>query len=173
MILCWCFGLVILKIIPFASVTVHWDNDFENQPVTTPKSLFGSCISVTAGIYSSGFSVMQTWFKLLFPRLPCIYWHWSSSAPFFPTHSVLWGFPGVSYNLWICHLPKIDLQILLCIAFPRSLLNTASTGTGAQWAEVEAESWGCGSRAAPEPFSTWELPWPVCSLYALVATWSH
>lgn len=71
--------------------------------------------------------------------LPCIYWYWGSSAPFFPTHSVLWGFPGVSNNLWICCPPKTDLQILLCIAFPRSLLNTASAGTGAQRAELEAE----------------------------------
>jgi len=39
--------------------------------------------------------------------------------------------------------------------------------------ELEAESRGCGSPTPPEPFSIWELPWPVCPLCTSVARYSR
>lgn len=83
------------------SATVHWGNDFENQPVMIPRPLSGICISVTAGIYISGFSVMQRWIILLFPSCTTFIDIEIHLSAFFPTHSVIWGFPGDSYNLWM------------------------------------------------------------------------
>lgn len=46
----------------------------------------------------------------------------------------------------ICCPPETDLQFLLCICFPTSLLSTASIGMGGWWAELEAEHGAMASR---------------------------
>lgn len=58
----------------------------------------------------------------------------------------------------ICSLPKTGLKFLLCICFPTSLLNTASSG--GWWGEPEAEHGTMSSTHPSRPFSTRELPYP-------------
>lgn len=133
----------------------------------TPKSLFGSWSSVTAGISSPGFNVLQTWFRLQFLR--CIILHFLvQETPFSQLLQFCEVFQGFLQTV-ICCLPKTDLQFLLCICFPTSLLNTASTGTGGWWAELEAEH---GATAAT-PCQALQhlgltLSWPLPPLSTLV-----
>lgn len=105
---CWCFVLMMPKTVPFISATATWDNVFENQ-VMTLRSLCGTCTSIIAGIYSSGFSIMQIRLDYCYVRvLPPFtdtesrvhhFWRFLCALPFPAGHWRCWRQPALAWVL--------------------------------------------------------------------------
>lgn len=171
------------KIIPFC--TCHSDNDFQNQPVMALGSLSGCCISVTAGIYSSDFSVRQTWFRLLFST--CITLHLSIlkliCPPFFQLILFCEVFLGylttcesVVYPRQTCRFSSsssclgFEDEDFTVHCFSQVISEHSQRSHVCSVGRTGGRVMGPCSHTSPETFSTQQLPWLAFPLYTSMAT---